>query len=53
MTASIIALETIVPDTVLVQSDVRDVFAAQPELNRLAQRLVPATFDSAAIDTRH
>lgn len=53
MTASIIALETIVPDTVLTQSDVRDVFAAQPELNRLAQRLVPATFDSAAIHTRH
>src|SRR5690554_647995 len=53
MTASIIALETIVPDTVLVQSDVRDVFASQPGLSRLAQRLVPATFDSAAIETRH
>ncbi|MBX3093682.1 MAG: type III polyketide synthase [Cryobacterium sp.] len=53
MSASIIALETIVPETVLQQSDVRDVFAAQPQLSRLAQRLVPATFESAAIDTRH
>lgn len=53
MSASIIAIETIVPDTVLQQSEVRDVFAAQPDLNRLAQRLVPATFDAAAIETRH
>lgn len=53
MTASIIALETIVPDTVLVQSDVRDVFASQPAINKLAKRLVPATFDSADIETRH
>ncbi|WP_141880801.1 type III polyketide synthase [Homoserinimonas aerilata] len=53
MTPSIIALETVVPPTVLLQHDVRDVFAAQPGLSRLAQRLVPATFDAAAIETRH
>jgi predicted naringenin-chalcone synthase len=53
MTASIISIETVVPDTVLAQPDVRDVFAAQPDLSRLAQRLVPATFDAAAIETRH
>jgi predicted naringenin-chalcone synthase len=51
--AAIIALETLVPDTVLHQDVVRDVFAAQPGLGRLAQRLVPATFDNAAIETRH
>src|SRR5690606_36651286 len=39
--------------TILLQNDVRDVFAAQPDLSRLAQRLIPATFDSAAIETRH
>ncbi|MBF0673378.1 MULTISPECIES: type III polyketide synthase [unclassified Salinibacterium] len=50
---AIIALETLVPDTVLHQDAVRDVFAAQPGLGRLAQRLVPATFDNAAIETRH
>lgn len=53
MTASIIALETVVPETVLLQGEVRDVFAAQSGLSRLAQRLIPATFDAAAIDTRH
>lgn len=53
MTASIIALETVVPDTILRQGEVRDVFAAQPGLSRLAQRLIPATFDAAAIETRH
>ncbi|MCW4385140.1 type III polyketide synthase [Salinibacterium sp. SYSU T00001] len=51
--AAIIALDTLVPDTVLQQDVVRDVFAAQPGLGRLAQRLVPATFDNAAIETRH
>lgn len=50
---AIIALETLVPDTVLQQHTVRDVFAAQPGLGRLAQRLVPATFDNADIETRH
>lgn len=46
------SLETAVPTTVMVQSQVRDVFAAQPGLNRLGQRLVTAAFDSSGIDTR-
>ena len=47
------SLQTIVPDTVLVQDEVRDVFAAQPDLGRLAQRIVGASFNGSGIDTRH
>lgn len=47
------SLEIAVPPTVLIQSQARDVFASQPGLTRLGQRLVRTCFDSAAIDTRH
>lgn len=47
------SLQTIVPDTVLHQDEVRDVFAAQPELGRLAQRIVATSFNVSGIDTRH
>ncbi|MFJ5956305.1 type III polyketide synthase [Paenarthrobacter sp. NPDC092416] len=47
------SLETAVPPTILVQSQARDVFAAQPGLTRLGSRLVSTCFDSAAIDTRY
>jgi predicted naringenin-chalcone synthase len=47
------SLETAVPPTILVQSQARDVFAAQPGLTRLGSRLVRTCFDSAAIDTRY
>lgn len=53
MTVTLRSLETAVPRTVLVQPEARDVFAAQPGLTRLGQRLVRTCFDSAAIDTRH
>lgn len=53
MTVLLRSLETAVPPTILVQSEARDVFAAQPGLTRLGQRLVRTCFDSAAIDTRH
>ncbi|MHA7280634.1 type III polyketide synthase [Arthrobacter sp. MDT2-2] len=53
MTVILRSLETAVPDTVLVQSQVRDAFAAQPGLTRLGQRLVGAAFDSSGIETRH
>jgi len=46
------SLQTVVPDTVLHQSEVRDVFAAQPGLTRLARRIVTASFDGSGIDTR-
>ncbi|MFK3678756.1 type III polyketide synthase [Microbacterium sp. NPDC090218] len=47
------SLQTIVPDTVLVQEQVRDVFARQPDLGRLAQRIVTTSFNVSGIDTRH
>lgn len=47
------SLWTIVPDTPLDQDEVRDVFAAQPGLGRLARRLVTAAFDGSGIQTRH
>lgn len=47
------SLKTIVPDTELVQDDVRDVFAAQPDLGRLAKRIVSASFNGSGIDTRY
>ncbi|MCC3291702.1 MULTISPECIES: type III polyketide synthase [unclassified Arthrobacter] len=52
MTVTLRSLETAIPPTVLVQSEVRDTFAAQPGLTRLGERLVRTCFDSAAIDTR-
>ncbi|WP_104060673.1 type III polyketide synthase [Arthrobacter sp. 4R501] len=53
MTVYVRSLETAVPPTLLVQTEARDVFAAQPGLTRLGSRLVSTCFDSAAIDTRH
>lgn len=47
------SLQTIVPGTELVQDDVRDVFAAQPDLGRLAKRIVSASFNGSGIDTRY
>ncbi|UWF76797.1 type III polyketide synthase [Microbacterium neungamense] len=47
------SLSTVVPETPLEQQTVRDVFAAQPELGRLAKRLVTASFDGSGIETRH
>lgn len=53
MTVYVRSLETAVPKTMLLQSEARDVFAAQPGLSRLGSRLVSTCFDSAAIDTRY
>lgn len=50
---SLRAVSTAVPPTVLVQPEVRDVFAAQPGLNRLAQRIVATSFNVSGIETRH
>ncbi|MBP3045045.1 type III polyketide synthase [Arthrobacter jiangjiafuii] len=52
MTVTLRSLEISVPPTVLVQTEAREVFSAQPGLTRLGQRLVRTCFDSAAIDTR-
>lgn len=53
MAVTLRALQTVVPPTVLIQDEVRDVFAAQPGLSRLAQRLVATSFNVSGIDTRH
>ncbi|WEO79365.1 type III polyketide synthase [Cryobacterium sp. SO2] len=53
MAVTLRALQTVVPPTVLVQEQVRDIFAAQPGLSRLGQRLVTASFNLSGIDTRH
>lgn len=52
MPAYIRAIQTAVPPTVLAQADARDVFAAQPGLTRLGERLVRTSFDVSGIDTR-
>ena len=53
MTVALRAVSTAVPPTVLVQEEVRDVFAAQPGLNRLAQRIVATSFNVSGIETRY
>jgi alpha-pyrone synthase len=52
MAVTLRSLQTAVPPTILVQEQVRDVFAAQPGLSRLAQRLVTTSFNLSGIDTR-
>ena len=46
-------LSTAVPPTILPQPAVRDVFKAQPGLNRLAQRIIGTSFDVSGIDRRY
>lgn len=47
------SLQTLVPDTRLDQNEVRDVFAAQPGLGRLAKRIVGASFNLSGIESRY
>ena len=47
------AIRTVLPDTVIEQHRVRDIFARQEGLSRLGQRLVATAFDASGIDTRH
>ncbi|MFJ4225864.1 type III polyketide synthase [Microbacterium sp. NPDC089695] len=47
------SLATVVPETVIAQDEVRDVFASQPGIGRLAQRLIGASFNESGIATRH
>ncbi|MDH6237730.1 type III polyketide synthase [Cryobacterium sp. CG_9.6] len=53
MAVTLRSLQTAVPPTVLYQEQVRDVFASQPGLSRLGQRLVNTSFNVSGIDTRH
>lgn len=52
-TVQLRSLQTMVPDVLLEQEIVRDVFAGQPGLSRLAKRLVTASFNGSGIQTRH
>ncbi|MFT2815534.1 type III polyketide synthase [Leifsonia sp. A12D58] len=52
MVVTLRGLQTAVPPTILVQDQVRDVFAAQHGLSRLAQRLVTTSFNMSGIETR-
>ncbi len=53
MAVTLRGLSTAVPATVLVQDEVRDVFAAQPGLGRLGQRIVATSFNVSGIERRH
>ncbi len=53
MVARILALGTAVPGTVLAQPQIRDIFARQPGIDRLASRWIHAAFDQSAIDRRY
>ncbi|MFD5225864.1 type III polyketide synthase [Microbacterium sp. NPDC058342] len=52
-TVQLRSLQTLVPEIPLEQEAVRDVFAGQPELGRLARRIVSASFDGSGIERRH
>ena len=52
MPAYIRTIQTALPPTVLVQADARDLFAVQPGLTRLGERLVRTSFDMSGIETR-
>ncbi|GAA4283932.1 type III polyketide synthase [Brevibacterium daeguense] len=52
MPVTLRSLQVAVPDTVLIQGEVRDVFAAQPGLSALAIRLIGAAFNSSGIERR-
>ncbi len=53
MAVTLRSLEVAVPATELRQDEVREVFAAQPGLSRLASRLVTAAFATSGIERRY
>jgi predicted naringenin-chalcone synthase len=53
MRVSLRSIETAVPVTVVPQSEIRDIFASQPNVTRLGRRLITAVYNASAIETRH
>ncbi|MFB9994435.1 type III polyketide synthase [Deinococcus oregonensis] len=53
MSVFVHAIETAVPPHVYPQSVIRDVLKAQPELDRLGQRIISTIFNASGIDQRH
>lgn len=53
MSATIRAIGTAVPPVTLRQEDAQALFAAQPGLGRLGERIVGAAFGASAVEERH
>src|SRR6478609_2537962 len=53
MAASILSIGTAVPPARVAQEAARDVFASQPGLSRISQRLIHAAFGASAIEHRN
>ena len=53
MTVRLLTIATLVPDTVIDQEDVAELFARQPAMTRLGSRLVRSAFSGAGVRTRH
>lgn len=53
MSARIVSIGTAVPPTCVPQDRAREIFAGQPGVDRLTQRLIHAAFDASAIERRH
>ena len=53
MTSYLSALATALPETAYPQTFIRDLLRAQPELDRLAQRLTASAFNASGIETRY
>ncbi len=53
MTVTMRGLSTLVPSTALSQPEVAEVFASQPGLSRLSQRIVTTSFGGSGIERRY
>ncbi len=53
MTTYLHTIATALPETAYPQTLIRDLLKAQPQLDRLAQRLIPGVFNASGIDTRY
>lgn len=53
MTVRLLTIATLVPETVITQEDVADLFARQPAMTRLGSRLVRSAFANSGVRTRH
>jgi alkylresorcinol/alkylpyrone synthase len=53
MSARIVSIGTAVPATCVPQDRARAIFAGQPGVDRLTERLIRAAFDASAIEQRH
>lgn len=48
-----LTISTVLPDTVIHQTDVAQMFARQPGMTRLGSRLVSSAFTGSGVSTRH